>query len=113
MTGGVAVILGPVGDNFAAGMTGGMAYLYDPEDQLPVLVNDDTVVYQRVASRHWEGVLKTLVETHAAETGSIFAQSLLTDWDREIGRFWQVCPKEMVHRLAQPLSDPAAVAAAE
>ncbi len=113
MTGGSVVLLGPVGDNFAAGMTGGMAFLYDDTDILPVHINEDTVVYQRLASSHWEGVLKTLVEEHAAETGSIFAQGLLADWDRALTRFWQVCPKEMVHRLAHPLSDRTAVAAAE
>ena len=58
------------------------------------------------------GVLRELIEEHARETGSIFAQSLLTDWDRERMRFWQVCPKEMVQRLPQPLSEQA-VAAAE
>ncbi|WP_119420501.1 glutamate synthase large subunit [Desertibaculum subflavum] len=111
MTGGVAAILGPVGDNFAAGMTGGMAYVYDPEDELPVLINDESVVYQRIASAHWDGVLRELIAEHARETGSIFAQSLLADWERERDRFWQVCPKEMVHRLAHPLSDQAAAAA--
>lgn len=113
MTGGTVVMLGPVGDNFAAGMTGGMAFLYDDTDILPVHINEDTVVYQRLASTHWEGVLKALVEEHAAETGSVFAQGLLADWDRAVVRFWQVCPKEMVHRLAHPLSDQRATAAAE
>ena len=79
----------------------------------PAAINDESVVYQRLASAHWEGVLRSLIEEHARETGSIFAQSLLADWDRERDRFWQICPKEMVHRLANPLSDERAVAAAE
>ncbi|MCW0180590.1 MAG: glutamate synthase large subunit [Zavarzinia sp.] len=109
MTGGTAIILGPVGDNFGAGMSGGMAFIYDPQDHFPLRVNDESVVFQRLASAHWEGVLKDLVVRHQAETGSPLAQRLLSDWEREIDRFWQICPKEMVNRLAHPLSDKAAL----
>ena len=112
MTGGVAVILGKVGDNFAAGMTGGMAFVYDAEDEFPQRVNPDSVVWQRLATPHWEGVLRDLVEEHGRETQSRFAAQLLLDWERERRRFWQVVPKEMLSRLAQPLTLPAAVAAA-
>ncbi len=112
MTGGVAVILGKVGDNFAAGMTGGMAFVYDAEDEFPRRVNPDSVVWQRVATPHWEGALRDLVEEHGRETQSRFAAQLLLDWERECRRFWQVVPKEMLSRLAQPLTLPAAVAAA-
>jgi glutamate synthase (NADPH/NADH) large chain len=105
MTAGVAVILGPMGDNFAAGMTGGMAFVYDPGDELERRINSETVVYQRLESAHWEGVLKDLVAEHARETGSRYAQGLLDDWEVEIGHFRQVCPKEMLGRLDYPLSD--------
>jgi glutamate synthase (NADPH/NADH) large chain len=104
MTGGVAVILGQIGDNFAAGMTGGMAFVYDDADDFDPHVNDESVIYQRIASPYWEGVLKDLVAEHAQETQSSFAQRLLTDWDLELPKFWQVCPKEMVDRLEHPLS---------
>ena len=63
----------------------------------------------RVASAHWAGVLKDLVEEHARETGSALAETLLRDWDREIGRFWQVCPKEMIGRLDHALDAEEAV----
>ncbi|HSR70989.1 MAG TPA: glutamate synthase large subunit, partial [Kiloniellales bacterium] len=56
MTGGIAVILGPVGFNFAAGMTGGMAFVYDPEDRLSERINPTSVIYQRIETAHWEGV---------------------------------------------------------
>ena len=105
MTGGTVVILGPVGDNFAAGMTGGMAFIYDADKTFENHVNTESVVYQRLASGYWEGELKALVAEHAAETASAFAEQLLTDWDLEIGRFWQVCPKEMVDRIEHPLTD--------
>ena len=104
MTGGTAVILGPVGDNFAAGMTGGMAFVFDCEGQFEAAVNPDSVVVQRLASPYWEGVLRSLTAEHAAETGSRFAADLLRDWDMVRGQFWQVCPKEMVSRLTHPLS---------
>ncbi len=105
MTGGLVTVLGPVGDNFAAGMTGGMAFVYDAEDSLPTNINDDSVVYQRVTSEYWAGVLKDTVAQHAAQTQSPLAQSLVADWDWELGKFYQVCPKEMLNKLAHPLTD--------
>ncbi len=80
MTGGTAVILGPVGDNFGAGFTGGMAFVYDPEDRFELRVNPDTVQWARLGNPHWEGVLRALVERHAQETSSRFAAQLLHDW---------------------------------
>jgi glutamate synthase (NADPH/NADH) large chain len=70
-----------------------------------VRITGDSVVLQRLASAHWEAVLKALVAEHAERAQSSRAQALLADWERERERFWQVCPKEMVDRLAHPLSD--------
>jgi glutamate synthase (NADPH) large chain len=111
MTGGTAVILGAVGDNFGAGMTGGMAYVYDAANDFESRINPDSVVHQRLASAHWETSLKSLVERHAAETGSRFAQHLLADWEQSRARFWQIVPREMLGRLAYRLDDVAAMAA--
>ncbi|MDY0881784.1 glutamate synthase large subunit [Dongia soli] len=112
MTGGMAVILGAVGDNFAAGMSGGMVYIYDDAGTFPDRVNPDSVVWQRLDSNYWEMQLRSMVEEHAAETQSRFAGRLLNDWQLERGKFWQVVPREMLNRLEQPLSDqPAAVLA--
>jgi len=107
MTGGKVAILGPVGGNFGAGMTGGMAYIYDPENTLPRDINDESVVYQRIASSHWEAELKSLVEEHHEKTNSPLAEMLLAHWEMELGHFWQVCPKEMVNKIPHPLSDEA------
>jgi glutamate synthase (NADPH/NADH) large chain len=107
MTGGQVVILGEVGENFGAGMTGGMAFVYDPNERFELFLNADSVVIQRLASVHWEQVLHGLISEHAEETGSRFAKELLRDWDRVRGHFWQVCPKEMIKRLAHPLTDEA------
>ena len=98
MTGGIAVILGPVGNNFAAGMTGGMAFVYDTDDDLAVRINGDSVVYQPIARNYWEGIMRTLVEEHAQETQSRFASDLLTNWEVVREQFWQICPKEMIER---------------
>jgi len=105
MTGGTVAILGPVGDNFAAGMSGGMAFVYDEAGRFEAMLNGDSVIAQRLQSKHWEGVLKGLVEEHVKRTGSPRAAHLLKHWGEARGRFWQICPKEMLPRLAHKLSD--------
>ena len=105
MTGGVAVILGSVGHNFGAGMTGGMAFIYDEKGDFAAHVNDETVLYQRVASSHWEGILKNLISEHLENTGSMRAENILSGWEWELPKFWQICPKEMVDKLEFPLVD--------
>jgi glutamate synthase (NADPH) large chain len=104
MTGGTAVILGGVGANFAAGMTGGMAFVYDPEDALPVRLNPDNVIFQRIEVAHWEDLLLELIHEHVRETHSAHGEEILLHWERERERFWQVVPKEMLGRLAQPIT---------
>jgi glutamate synthase (NADPH/NADH) large chain len=112
MTGGTAVILGETGDNFGAGMTGGMAFVYDPDAAFERRINPQSIVLQRLASAHWEGVLTGLIEEHVRETGSSWAAGLLADWDRTRSRFWQVVPKEMLSRLAFALDDAISAAVA-
>ncbi len=113
MTGGTTVILGSIGDNFGAGMTGGMAFVYDPDGEFAGRANDETIVWQSVETNHWVDVLKGLVEEHEAETGSPKAKELLRHWDEARASFVQICPKEMLDRLAHPLSDAAAKVPAE
>jgi len=105
MTGGTVAILGLVGDNFAAGMTGGMAFVYDADGLFAEHDNPDSVIYQRPETAYWQSVLHSLVEEHHHETGSAWAAELLEQWDEALPRFWQVVPKEMVNRLEQPLTD--------
>jgi glutamate synthase (NADPH/NADH) large chain len=88
MTGGRVVILGPVGRNFAAGMSGGTAYVLD----LPqIRVNMEMVDLDPVAEDDAK-FLREVVERHHAETGSAVAARLLADWDP--GRFTKVMPKD-------------------
>ena len=105
MTGGIAVVLGPVGTNFGAGMTGGMAFVYDPEGKFPERANGESLTWHRLASAHWEGVLKDLIAAHAEATDSKWSNGLLDDWDRTLGAFWQVVPREMLERLEAPIDD--------
>ena len=105
MTGGRVVILGEVGDNFGAGMTGGMAFIYDPNGTFEDRVNPASLEVMRIGTAHWEAELKALIEEHAAATDSALAARLLNEWDVEIGKFWQVVPTEIVARLEMPLSE--------
>ncbi|MCE8442568.1 hypothetical protein, partial [Rhodovulum sulfidophilum] len=92
-----------IGANFGAGMTGGMAYLYDPEGAAAEKINPETLVTCRIAVQHWEAELKGLISRHFDETGSPKARDLLTHWELEKGNFLQVCPKEMLPHLSHPL----------
>ena len=84
-------------------MTGGMAYLYDPEGKAQELLNPESIVTCPVTVAHWEAQLKGLIEQHVAETGSHKAADLLQHWDVEKGNFVQVCPKEMLDKIPHPL----------
>ena len=105
MTGGISVVLGSIGANFGAGMTGGMAYLYDPKGLVAPMMNMETLVTCPVTIPHWQEELKELVTRHADETGSLKAADILQHWDQERHNFVQVCPKEMLVHLPAPLND--------
>ena len=107
MTGGTVVMLGAVGDNFGAGMTGGMAYVYDEANVFEKAVNPDSVVWQRFGGAHWEEQCKALIQRHASETGSEFSAKILLEWEHARQHFWQIVPKEMLSRLKHPLQDAA------
>ncbi|MBR5346991.1 MAG: glutamate synthase large subunit [Deltaproteobacteria bacterium] len=100
MTGGVAVILGPVGVNFAAGMTGGTAYVYDEEDTLDLNSNLDSVdLFPIEAGDPDETALLALLEEHIARTGSPKARRVLDDWPNARHKFIKVAP---INELASP-----------
>ena len=103
MTGGQVAILGPVGSNFGAGMTGGMAFVYDRDKDFEHRVNTDSVIYQRIEVGHYEATLRNLVTEHHKATGSAWAERILVNWDREVRNFWQVVPKEMLDKLEVPV----------
>jgi len=103
MTGGSAVILGEVGNNFGAGMTGGMAFVYDKEGTLPLRINLEDIFYQQQMTTYWEKVLYQKIEEHIKETNSMYAKNLLENWENEKLLFWQIVPKEMINKFDQPV----------
>jgi len=104
MTGGTVVILGKVGDNFAAGMTGGMAFIYDLNNDFEKYVNPNSVIWQKPETDYWKKYLKNLISDHYKETDSKIAKKILENYDIEEKKFKQVCPKEMLDKLSNPLS---------
>jgi glutamate synthase (NADPH/NADH) large chain len=104
MTGGTVVILGKVGDNFAAGMTGGMAFVYDPNNEFENYVNPSSVIWLTPETDYWKKCLLDLVRDHFKETESAVAKKILESFDEEIKKIKQVCPKEMIDKLTNPLS---------
>jgi glutamate synthase (NADPH/NADH) large chain len=96
MTGGRVAVLGPAGRNFAAGMSGGIAYLLDPD---PGLVNTELADLEPLGPDDAD-FLRGLVARHLAETGSAVAAGLLADWDAAAGRFGRVMPKDYKRVLA-------------
>ncbi|MFL2841260.1 MAG: glutamate synthase large subunit [Candidatus Puniceispirillaceae bacterium] len=103
MTGGNVVILGEVGDNFGAGMTGGMAFIYDDAGHFESRVNRESLQLLRIAHPHWENKLRDLVAEHARETESALAARILNQWEKALQNFWQVVPTEIIPVLDVPL----------
>jgi glutamate synthase (NADPH/NADH) large chain len=99
MTGGEVVILGEVGDNFAAGMTGGTAWVWDRSHKLVERTNHDTVLLLRPDDAQLEHI-RTLVGDFVAATNSRYATQLLADWDDVKPHFWRVWPRELAARQA-------------
>ena len=99
MTGGRVVVLGPTGRNFAAGMSGGIAYVYDPDGCFPSLVNYQMVELEPLADddREW---LRATVERHRELTCSDVADRLLTQWESEVESFRKVMPQDFKRVLA-------------
>ncbi|MEK9932334.1 MAG: glutamate synthase-related protein [Methylophilaceae bacterium] len=106
MTGGTVVVLGSTGQNFAAGMSGGVAYIYDPESKFKHYCNMSMVDLEKVEKenvqpkgpRHLdmadEVILKNLVENHERYTQSPIAKSILEDWENQLNYFVKVMPHE-------------------
>ncbi|MCX6959259.1 MAG: glutamate synthase large subunit [Verrucomicrobia bacterium] len=92
MTGGTVVVLGSTGKNFGAGMTGGIAFIYDDEDKFLGRYNDQLVGAERISGVEDESALKELVTRHHEKTGSPLAARLLADWQGSLPSFWKVTP---------------------
>ena len=104
MTGGNAIILGPVGDNFGAGMTGGMAFIYDEKNEFENFANPASIIWQQVETEYWKKFLKESIKEFETVTFSHKANKILKNFEKELKNFKQVCPIEMLDKLDNPIS---------
>jgi glutamate synthase (NADPH/NADH) large chain len=100
MTGGAIVVLGDVGKNFAAGMSGGVAYVYDPDNSLQERANTGMVTVSDDLAESDRAMVTRLVENHAAYTDSGRAEELLANWETELAQFTRVMPDAYAEVIA-------------
>ncbi len=110
MTGGKAIVLGDVGRNFAAGMSGGVAYVLDVRSRLSRVCNMDLIELEPVLDELETNELKSLISQHAHYTGSAVARGILDDWNRNLRQFVKVMPTDFKRVLAEQTQDQIEVA---
>ena len=101
MTGGRVVILGKTGRNFGAGMSGGIAYVWDPHGSFPSQCNMDTFELEPVSGANDILELKSLIENHANYTDSTVARAVLENWEASLAQFVKVMPTDFKRVLAE------------
>jgi glutamate synthase domain-containing protein 2/glutamate synthase domain-containing protein 3 len=111
MTGGRVVVIGPTGRNFAAGMSGGIAYVYDDAGQFPRLCNHDMVSLEIPDKDEDVQTIRYLLENHVKYTASPVAKAILDDWARELRYFVKVMPNDY-RRVLEHMAEIEARAAA-
>ena len=94
MTGGRVVILGETGRNFGAGMSGGIAYIYDPENNFPDKCNMGMISLESVTTSEEKAELKEYIQEHFTSTNSVIADELLQTWDSSVTKFVKVFPHD-------------------
>jgi glutamate synthase (NADPH/NADH) large chain len=99
MTGGRVVVLGPTGRNFAAGMSGGIAYVYDVDGQFERRVNSEMVELEPIDAED-RGWLLEIIARHHELTGSRLAGYILSDWGAVVHHMWKVMPRDYKRVLA-------------
>ena len=99
MTGGTVVVLGPTGRNFAAGMSGGVAYVLDPEHKFYLRVNKELVSVEAVAQKQDISRLRELLQRHVALTGSKKGRAILEHFNERLADFKKIIPYDYSHML--------------
>ena len=94
MTGGRVVVLGDTGRNFGAGMSGGIAYIWDKSGNFEKNCNKGTVLLERLENQADIYELKSMIEKHKGYTGSTIAQEILSDWKNQLSNFVKVMPTD-------------------
>jgi glutamate synthase domain-containing protein 2/glutamate synthase domain-containing protein 1/glutamate synthase domain-containing protein 3 len=100
MTGGRVVVLGPTGRNFGAGMSGGIAYVYDKDRRFGDRCNLELVDLDELSEED-EAEVKALISEHGARTGSVVGRNVLASWERARERFVKVMPRDYKRALAE------------
>ena len=100
MTGGRVAILGPTGKNFAAGMSGGIAYVLDENHELYLHLNKQMVDMDTVSERHDAEELRALIEGHVRETGSPLGRRILGDFEKYLPKFKKIIPRDYKRMIA-------------
>jgi glutamate synthase domain-containing protein 3 len=111
MTGGRVVVLGKTGRNFAAGMSGGVAYVLNTDGKFEGRCNREMVDLEALVDAGEIDFVQTLIMRHAAATGSAYAQTLLKDWASLQGKLVKVMPREYKRALAEQVKKQAVEAA--
>jgi len=94
MTGGRLVVLGKTGRNFAAGMSGGIAYIFDPDTNFPPMCNHDLINLEKVETLKEKECLYSYINEHVDVTGSAVGRYILSDWDNNLNNFVKVMPRD-------------------
>jgi glutamate synthase (NADPH/NADH) large chain len=81
-----------------------MAFIYDKSKEFEKKVNQESVVWQTIETEYWINLLKKLVLEHSKETNSSISKNIILNFDQEIKNFIQVCPKEMIDKLENPIT---------
>ena len=110
MTGGRVVVLGGTGRNFAAGMSGGIAYVWNKDNDFSKNCNPDMVELEKVEAAEDISELKQLIENHQKFTGSTVAEGILSDWNQSIKQFLKVMPVDYKRVLLEQAKANKAVA---
>jgi glutamate synthase (ferredoxin) len=110
MTGGVAVVIGPTGRNFAAGMSGGAAYIYDPNREFAAKCNMEMVELENFTEKEDLDLVRDLLVQHVGHTSSDVAQGILNNWSEAHRHFVKVMPVDFRRVLLERKKAEAALA---
>jgi glutamate synthase (ferredoxin) len=99
MTGGRVIVLGKTGRNFAAGTSGGIAYVFDERGEMPVRCNTDMVSLHELSEPDEIDYVKTMLQRHLDATQSLYAQRILANWEESLSKFVRVMPKDYERML--------------
>ena len=81
-----------------------MVFIYNPKIEFEKKANPESIIWQSLETEYWINYLKDLIKEHYNETNSILSKKIIENFDKEILNFVQICPKEMIDKLENPIS---------